>query len=114
MNKLKKMPWYNKLIGASTVVIVVGNPLSLTFAADGVDLAFKAVAGLAESAIMLGITISPFIVAAGAVGILLGFGVSMGVREAKKAMKMKNNDKTPRHERKLSGKLKAGNLVEGK
>jgi len=104
MSKLKSMSWYSKLITISVLLIALGNPLAIQFSADGVNVAVIALAGLLESGFQYLVQFSIVFVIAGAVGLVLGAGVMMGVRETAKTTKLKSMKK-----KKTS---KAGSFIE--
>ena len=80
---------------AGSLLLLVGNPLSLLFIADGINIAFLALADLVEAVFRLSVDYSPIFMAIGAVAIVLGIGMAWGKAQANQTKKLKKMKSQP-------------------
>lgn len=95
MNKLTNLAWYNKLMAAGVLLIVVLNPLSLILLSSGIDLAVAFIGDLLQAGFEFGAEYAIYPMGIGAVALLVGFGASLGANSKANSKKLKTMKKKP-------------------
>lgn len=88
---MKRIKWYNKLIILGGLIILMGNPLSLSFMADGVNVAVLFVADAIEFVFRQLIDFTLTIIGIGVMVLVLGVGARLGAEDKIKTAKLKKS-----------------------
>lgn len=96
MKKLNKIEWYKWLVMVGVLLVITGNPLSLAFIADGVDIAILWLKDIVEAMFFYINKGSFYIMGAGLILATLGAGVMLGVDKERSTKKLKTKKTSSR------------------